>query len=369
MIIALLLQPIGVISEDNGIKMEVVAAMNDDEMVVVYFTMQDLIDDRIDETLDIYDYFFSGARMFNIQVVDYDESTKTVTLRMQANGGKKLSSKKVRFRIDSFLSDKKIFDGVDTKVNLSNIIKTIKHKVIPLDMNNIPGHGGDLYKEFKSRRIINVLKPDQMNITIQNIDFMYISNMDYIGDYLHIQTKWVCDGIDDHGFLYFVDVLGNRVNNYAASVTFGINEFGDTEYGHEYIEYIFDMRNINLDEIKLMGDFVSDHQYTEGKWESTFKLQPIKEKQIAYSIEFDTWKARNISISPMGITLEGRVEVNNLDVISIHANMMDGSTKIFDSVSSYEDDKDIKIKFISTLSLDVSMVESININGIIIKLD
>lgn len=107
MIIALLLQPIGVISEDNGIKMEVVAAMNDDEMVVVYSTMQDLIDDRIDETLDIYDHFFSGARKFNIQVVDYDESTKTATLRMQANGGKKLSGKKVRFRIDSFLSDKK----------------------------------------------------------------------------------------------------------------------------------------------------------------------------------------------------------------------------------------------------------------------
>lgn len=367
--IALLLQPIGVISEDNGIKMEVVAAMNDDEMAVVYFTMQDLTGDRIDETLDIYSYFFTGARMFNIQIVDYDESTKIATLRMQANGGKKLSGKKVKFRIDSFLSHKKMFDAVDTKVDFSGIIKTIKPKVIPLDMNNIPGGGGDLYDEFKLKGIINVLKPDQMNIAIPNIDFMYISNMDYIEDYLHIQTKWVGDGIDDHGFLYFVDALGNKVNTKAASINFGVNEFGHTEYGHEYIEYIFDMRNVNLDEIRLMGDFVSDHQYTEGKWESTFKLQHIEEKQMIHSIEFDTWKASNMSISPMGITLEGRGEVNNLDGITIRANMMDGSTQIFDSVSSYEDDKDIKIKWIPTLPLDISKIESVTINDTTVQFD
>ena len=61
LIIALLLQPIEIACEDNGIKMEVVGAMNDDEMAVIYITMKDLVGDRIDETLDIYDYRLTGT--------------------------------------------------------------------------------------------------------------------------------------------------------------------------------------------------------------------------------------------------------------------------------------------------------------------
>lgn len=42
--------------------MEVVAAMSDQEMTVIYVTMQDLIDNRIDETIDLYDsYSLAGG--------------------------------------------------------------------------------------------------------------------------------------------------------------------------------------------------------------------------------------------------------------------------------------------------------------------
>jgi hypothetical protein len=61
--------------------MNVVAAMNDDEMAVIYVTMQDLTGNRIDESLDIYDYSLSSAHIFNSQLVHYDKATKTATLR------------------------------------------------------------------------------------------------------------------------------------------------------------------------------------------------------------------------------------------------------------------------------------------------
>ncbi len=368
--IGLLLQPIGVISEDNGIKVEVIAAMNDDEMAVVYFTMQDLTDNRIDDTLDIYNYSFNGARMFNIQVVNYDESTKTATLRMQANGGKKLNGKKVSFHIDSFLSDKIVFNKVDTKIDFSNIIKTNTPQVTPLDMNNIPGAGGNSYKEFKSRGIINVLKPDEMNIDIPNIDFMHISNIGYIEDNFHIQTKWVGDGIDDHGSLYFVDALGNKVNNYSASVTFGIDELGNTDYGHDYIEYIFDMNDINLDEIKLMGDFVSDNKYTEGNWKTTFKLQSVKEeKQISSNIKLDTLTINKVSVSPIGITLLYSGNTEELQKVNIKANMVDGTVRTFESSISYGEIGETKLKFISSLPLEVYNVKSLSIGENVINLN
>jgi len=90
-----MLQPINQVSEYDGIKMEIVAAVNDDEMAVVDLTITDLTNQRIDKPLDIYDFFITGANMFNCQVIDYDETIKTAILRMLANGGKKLNGKKL----------------------------------------------------------------------------------------------------------------------------------------------------------------------------------------------------------------------------------------------------------------------------------
>ena len=94
----LLLQPIEVACEDNGIKMEVIGAMNDDEMAVIYITMKDLEGDRIDKTLDIYNYRLTGTHISNCQIVHFDEATKTATLRMQANGEEKLNGKRCIFK-------------------------------------------------------------------------------------------------------------------------------------------------------------------------------------------------------------------------------------------------------------------------------
>lgn len=365
--IALMLQPVEISSEDNGIKMEVVAAMNDDEMAVIYVTMQDLLGNRIDETLDIYQYSLTGARTFNCQIVNYDEKTKTATLRMEANGGEKLNGKKVSFRIDSFLSDKLIFDGIETGVNLSKVATTNNSQTIPLDMNNIPGGGGDLLEEFNSQGTVKILKTDQMKLTLPKVDFVHISNIGYIDDRLHIQTKWVGDGIDDHGYFYFVDTLGNRIDIYPSNIYFGVDESGNTNYGHDYQEYIFDVDNINLNELKLMGHFVSNGNYTKGGWETTFKIQSVgEEKKTDYNIKFDTWVTNSISVSPMGITLAGSGETKNLEEISISANMVDGSVQTFDSVRSYSDNGKVKLKYVSPLPLDVSNVQSVNVNEIII---
>jgi hypothetical protein len=222
--IALLLQPIEIACEDNGIKMEVVGAMNDDEMAVIYITMKDLVGDRIDETLDIYDYRLTGTYISTCQMVHYDETTKTATLRMQANGGKKLNGKKVSFQVESFLSDQLTFDKVETSINLSDVKEVKDSQTIPLvtSSNISGGGGGDLFDELQSQGIIRVLTPDQKKITLPKIDFMYISNIGFIDGRLHIQTKWVGDGIDDHGDLHFVDTAGNSIYMDSANIYFGI---------------------------------------------------------------------------------------------------------------------------------------------------
>ncbi|WP_129600385.1 DUF4179 domain-containing protein [Anaerophilus nitritogenes] len=367
--IGLLLQPVKKISEDQGIKMEVLGAMNDDEMAVIYFTMKDLTGNRMDKTLDIYEYSLNGANIFNCQIIDYDEITKTATLRMQANGGEKLNGKKVSLRIGSFLSDKKTFDKVDTGIKLSDIKVANLSQMIALDMSHISGGGGNLYKEFKQKEVIDVLKTDQMNISFPKIDFVYISNIGYIDGKLHIQTKWVGDGVDDHGYFYFVDDLGNEIDIKSANIHFGTDEVGNTKYGSDYIEYIFDVEDIDVDKLKLMGYFVTKGNYVEGNWETTFKIQSVgKKKEKDCNVQLDNGVINRICLSTMGITLLGRGESEDLDNITVSVNMIDGSVQTFDSMMSYSENKDMKIKFVSSEPLDISKVQSIMINDTIINL-
>ncbi|WP_132994987.1 DUF4179 domain-containing protein [Sporanaerobacter acetigenes] len=369
--IALMLQPIEASCEDNGIKMEVLGAMNDDEMAVIYITMKDLVGDRIDETLDIYDYNLTGTNISNCQIVHYDETTKTATLRMRANGGKKLNGKKASFQVESFLVDKLTFDGVETGIDLLDINEVEDSQTISLDMNNdVLGGGGELFEEFETQGIIGILKPDQMKITLPEIDFMYISNIGYIDGRLHIQTKWVGDGIDDHGYFYFVDALGNRIDKNPDSIYFGVDDLGNTKWGRNYIEYIFDVDDINLHDLKLMGYFVSHGNYVTGNWKTTFKLKSVgEEKKIDCNIKMDTLNVNTIKVSPLGITLVCNGEIDESTRIPISINMTDGSSQTFDCGISYSDNGEVRIKYIPSLPLDVSKVESVNINGTVIDIN
>lgn len=250
-------------------------------------------------------------------------------------------------------------------------------------MNNIRGGGGTLYPELKDKGTIHILKPDEMDIRLQDIDFMKISNIGYINNRLHIQVKWIKDGIDDHGSFYFVDSLGNtdiNENINSGSLSFGVDSLGNTVYGREYEEYIFDVSNINLSDIKLKGFFITAENFIKGKWKTKFKLQSkleFIEKEKQCNVKLDMWKLHHISVSPLGITLIGSGETENLDKvlegdylqkIDFHVTMMDGSTQTFDSIDGWSDEKEISLKFSSLKLLDVSLIQSITINGTIIEL-
>lgn len=363
--IAIMLQPIEISSESNGIKMEVVAAMNDHEMAVIYVTLQDLTGNRIDETLDLYDYSLTGAQMFNSQIVDYDEKTNTATLRIQGNGGKSLNDRKMNFRITSFLSDKQTYE-VEVDANLSEITRK-PPQTVRLDMNNIPGGGGNLYQKLEEQGVIQVLKPNKTEVNLPEIEFMHVSNIGIIDNRLHIQTRWNKENIDDHGYFYIVDDLGNAIK--PTSISFGIDEEGHTNYGDDYTEYIFDIESVDFEKQELMGHFVSNGKYTTGNWNTTFKMEAVQDEiNSDLNNNFGTWSSNRVSISPLGITLYGTGKFNDSNNIAVSAKMTDGSVQTFDSMFNYSDNKGITIKFAFPLPLDLSKVKTINVNDTEISL-
>jgi hypothetical protein len=359
-------QPIQISCEDNGIKMEVIGTVNDDEMALIYVNMQDLTGDRIDETLDIYDYFLKGAHAFTSEIINYDETTKTATIKVQANGGKKLNGKRISFEITSFLSDKHVFDNLDTGIDLFEIKEIPKSEVNTINLEDF-SRGGTIFEELNQNKI-NILKPGKMKIHLPEIDFMYISNMGYIDGRLHIQTKWSEDNIDDHGYFYLDNINDEKI--YPGNIYYGVTESGTPENARGYVEYIFDVQNLDLENTNLKGYFVSNGNYITGNWKVSFKMQSVdEEKSLPCNINLDSLQINNISISPLGVTLTGTGDEKGNENIDVAVNMNDGSVRKLDSVISRRENDKIKIKFTSDLPLYVSMVDSIDINGTKVELE
>jgi hypothetical protein len=363
-------RPVQISCEDNGIKMEVIGTVNDDEMALIYVTMQDLTGDRIDETLDIYNYFLKGAHAFTSEVVNYDETTKTATIKVQANGGEKLNGKRVSFEITSFLSDKQVFDNVDTGIDLLKIKEIAKSEVNTIDPDGF-GSGGTIFNELNQNKI-NILKPGELKIHLPEIDFMYISNIGYIDGRLHIQTKWSKDNINDHGYFYFDNISDKKISS--GNIYYSVTKSGTAKNGRDYVEYIFDVQNLDLENAKLKGHFITNGNYVTGNWKVSFEMQSVnEEKSFPCSIDLDSLQIDNISISPLGVTLTGTLKGNEnkdaaVENIDVAVNFNDGSVRKFNSVISRRENDKIKIKFTSDLPLYVSTAESIDINGTRVEL-
>ena len=130
----------------------------------------------------------------------------------------------------------------------------------------------------------------------------------------------------------FVDTAGNSIYMDSANIYFGVDKSGNAKWGRDYVEYIFDITNINLDKLKLMGNFVSHGNYVTGNWKTTFKIQSVGEElQTDCNIKSDTLNINNVKVSPLGVTLAGSGEINESITIPISVNMTDGSIQEFES--------------------------------------
>jgi hypothetical protein len=358
--VALMLQPIEKKSVSNGIESEVVAALNDNEMAVIFIALKDLKGGRIDETVDLYDFSLSGAQIFNSKIVSYDKTTDTAILRIQANGGKSLNNKKLKFSITSFLSGKQTYK-TSVEVNLPELTSQ-SPQTIPLVMDNIPGGSGSLFQELKEQRTVEILKPNQTKIDLPEINFLRISSIGLVNKRLHVQAEWLSNDIDSHGNFYLVDQIGNKVQ--PSTINFANDKEGNAIYGRDHTEYIFELDNVNLDGFSLKGEFVTNSNYTKGNWNTTFKLNSVvKEKKLSFNKNFGSWKAENITVSPFGVTIYGKGKFVNSNIIEISVLMTDGSVQNMDSSISFNNDKKVVIKFFPKIPLDTTLIKSINVNG------
>jgi hypothetical protein len=358
------IEPIELISTDQGIEVEVVAVGRYDNMVKAYVTLKDLKDDRIKEDLTFLDYFgIKGARSCGWSMIDYDENEKKATLLVEANSDAKFEGENLTFKIDNIFYNNKVYEDYETNINLTQI-------------NLNPNHINATKKQFLSwspsvsdDEIVPILEPHIDNISFPEVESSMISSIGIIGEKLHVQV-WRDKSFEGHGVnMYLKDSHGEKIKA-SSRFNFGIdksnNPTNDTDYP-SYAEYIFDIDIDKLDEYSLLGYFMTSQQIS-GNWQVTFKAEDSGNKlELSPNIDLDKIKIEKISINSFGINLSGKMD-KDADVydLDIKVNTKTDVIKASSSSCSYGDD-DFSLLAEMEKPIDLDTVESITIDGVIVS--
>ncbi|MEA4921600.1 MAG: hypothetical protein VB078_11890 [Clostridiaceae bacterium] len=269
--VAQFFMPVQKSNEDSGIKMEVVSAYVHENTAEIYITMQDLTDDRIDETTDFNDSY-SINRPFDSTAhckrIGFDKSTKTATflITIEEWGSKDITGDKITFLVNEFLSHKKSYENVEIPFDLSTAVVAAQVQTV-----YTTGSGGTAYENDDGQSI--VLTPGQTidRFPVEGID---ITAIGYIDGKLHVQMAFNNRlKNDNHGFFFLVDSNGQRYDE-SYNIYFS-NQYDNAEERIDYCEYVFDIPQEKISNYILYGDFVTSGMYTEGNWRVTFPLEQL----------------------------------------------------------------------------------------------
>lgn len=257
--------PVAKSSESNGIVMEVVSAYIHGNIAEIYLTLEDTTGNRIDETTDLYDSVSihtptDGSTY--VEMLDFDHSTGKATfyLCFEEWGDKDISGDKITFSVRKILSQKKIGEEIEIPVDTS---VTNAETINPEHIMGIKVEKSEL----ANAGLIKTLKPQESLLTLDDLS---ISGVGYVEGKLHVQiTVTNKFETDSHGFVYFEDDQGNRIEP-TETIHF-VNHYGEDRIF--YTDFLFDIPQDELHNYRLLGDFVTNAQLIEGNWKVTFPLE------------------------------------------------------------------------------------------------
>lgn len=356
--LAQFLYPINKTCEKQGIKLTVLEAINDDRNIIAYFTLEDTEGKgRVNERLDLCDsYGVDGPTVYNVSFESYDEKTGKALYCMTANGSKKMSGKMNSFKINTLMSNKKIYNYFNTDFDLS-IAKT-NPQTAP--MSDYESYSGNVFD--------TILLPDTMNIAIT--DFVSVSNIGFIDGRLHIQTKWK-KSFDNHGWfaLSEKDKSFSEENTVSYEMQYIHTEEDKKTSGNNYfvkhIEYAFDISPEDLDRYELWANLTEDGEFIEDKWKVDFRLAKSDRLELIDNLENI---AEKVEISNIGLYIE-KYQGNPEDC-TVSVKMKDNSVFNISTFTNNESENYSNTEWsLSTVLgsyIDINEISSVTMNGKII---
>ncbi|WP_458464167.1 hypothetical protein [Paenibacillus sp.] len=358
-----ILQPVHQVSEDQGIRMEVIGAVRDGDTTEIYVSLSDLTGHRIDNTLDVYDYRVTGGNANNAQIIHYDDAKKTAIVRFLIQG--KVSKNRITVQINTLMSGASLQDGYNVQVDWEQLLQEKQNNSYDiLDQDRISGLGGETDIQLETDQI-PVLHQDATNLPVSGIDWMHISNMGFVDGKLHIQINPDNEiGEYNHGYFYFTDEQGHKLDIPEYSISYGHYMKDGVRYGGDYEEYVYDLSDVDqLDKLKLYGSFTSISEVVQGNWKTTFNLsQNALSKAGNIRLDANGGSQANVTLSAVGVTLTGEgLSKIRMEDLRIEVHLNDGTT--LTAASGFLQLDQDHIKWISPKTIPVNDVSYLLLNG------
>lgn len=265
--IAQKLKPVRVSCENNGIKMEVIAGNIEGSNAIILVSMQDIMGNRLDETIDLFDsysihtpYDQSGG----CSLVEYDDQTKTAffMLTIEQMNQVMIPGDKITFSVSEVLSEKKHSDTQLTEIDLENVPLINNVIVNP----SIRGWGGINSVSFDGNDV-QLMRPNEKSGNVLQ-EGATLTGYGMIDGKLHVQIRYTnILETDNHGYVYLKNQSGE-----AQYCQYNV-AFWDDNKTDSYEEYIFDISSNELKNYEIWGEFwTCNGGPIEGNWQVTFPL-------------------------------------------------------------------------------------------------
>lgn len=362
-------------SEYDGIVMELISALNDEDSLRIFGTITDTSGDRLGPSLDFTRWGLSQGHGGNISIVDYNNTTKTATFMLTSLGGK--HEGEASLKIEGFSTGREFFeDLVENKINIYEIIGDHRPQIISQDLVWKSGGGGFDNKLYEESRL---LKADEMDIKFDNTNKFSISNLGFVDGLFHIQIKTMLDETSLLDGYYISAKLLYPDGEIAYDTTTAINFKNDKKYAYQdyskipheaYTELVYGhiKDGDQLKGLSLAIDYMKSPIINEAEWEFSFMIPEkittdfIIDRKV--HINGSELQLTKLSLSPIGITINFEREAiqNYSHEDRVYLAYTDGRTIELDQSTIHIKEDEASLTFKGSI-IEIEKLETIIING------
>lgn len=386
-----IVEPVGVYSEDEGIRMEVIGAQKYDNRAIIYLSLQDRTgQNRLTEQTDFRDGFnvkmhlptkegaksgdevLSASMSWKQKMLNFNKDTNTIyyEFNITADPDTPLTDP---LELGSFLIyfNEKAYKDEPISVSLTGIEDV---ETIPIEKAQIWG-GRNLTSDLSS--LTEVLMPGDYASMPHGEKDQWVSNIGIIDGKLHVQIGKIFNkefGPSD-AMLSLKGPDGNLISNDYSLVFLSDkknnlldlenNDYDDAKYKYE--EFIFPVRSESISKYTLYYTG-SVYSGVEGNWKvaanSSDKTANLRTWKNDISVEGHLFEY--ITLSPLGLQVIGTYKGENFMVsdMLLEIETVDGIIPLEGGGGSHNPDKHtFNSSWDTKAPLDITKVKAIIING------
>ena len=327
----------GAACTSQGVKLQVLSALSDGLETQVYFSVEDVEEDRLDQCLSLKGRLVTGVEKDtpeasisagdvgtgNFKLISYDPDTKTALFSASIFYGDQAEpSQEARLTITRMSTQ---VGGGYRNVSCASVTGET--------LETLPaGEGAEIIfrpSDVMGREHLNaavpsqavVLAPEQNPALIEGTQDMWVSSMGFAGDgCFHIRLG-LAEGVrpEERGFFSVLGVGDEKLETYQQTLVEGGM---DILYPLLHPE---DLELIRGCEARFYGPYARPGTVIEGVWAVDFPLEYHPSVTLDWSGELAGRQVRQVTLSPLSVTMHSD-DPGGFHAATLYAVRRDGST-------------------------------------------